>query len=490
MSVSLPFTRSRIPVQLALLIAGFVVLVAMSLTSLWMARESDRASEIVAHTLELNTIIVTYQGALRRTESGQRGFLLTGDPAYLADYESGRRRLLEIQPELESLASDNPEHVKKLEALLPLVKRKLEETEQALALKQAGRERELLAMLRSNTGLETMNEVLTNIFAMLNDVRVLLQDRREYADRTNTLLFIVNFVGGLVIAVLALAAISLIHKRNQQVERARAQLEAAHAELATANRSLEERVAERTADLREANDEIQRFAFIVSHDLRSPLVNIMGFTSELEALQPDIFSDTPPTPQQREQQKREVTEAIGFIKSSIAKMDRLINAILGLSRAGRREFTAQQISLHTLLSAMCRDVTHRLQEIGGEIEVAPLPEISSDRLALEQIFSNLIDNAIKYRNSDRQVRIRIDSEDRGAFVAIRVTDNGRGVDAKDHERIFELFRRAGIQDRPGEGIGLAHVRTMVRRLGGTIRVDSELGRGTTFTIILPKRWTA
>lgn len=490
MSVSLPLTGKRVPIQFGLLVMGFVVLVTMSLTSLWLARESDRASEIVAHSLEVNSAIVTYQGALRRAESGQRGFLLTGDPAYLNDYEAGRRRFDEIKPELERLISDNPEQMARMQAMQPLVQRKIEEMERTLAMKQAGRERELAASLQANTGLDTMNEVLSRIFAMLNDERALLKDRREYSDRTSILLFIVNFAGGLIIAVLALASISLIRKRSQQAAEALEQLAAAHTELEAANRSLEERVAERTADLREANDEIQRFAFIVSHDLRSPLVNVMGFTSEMEALQGDIFSETPQTPEQRAQQRREVAEALGFIKSSIAKMDRLINAILGLSRAGRREFTAQPIQLHQLLTAMSKDVAHRLQEVDGEIEIAPLPEIISDRLAMEQIFSNLLDNAIKYRSNDRPLRISLDSEERGNFAVIRVSDNGRGIDQKDYERIFELFRRAGRQDRPGEGIGLAHVRAMVRRLGGTIRVDSELGQGTTFTIILPKKWTA
>jgi signal transduction histidine kinase len=490
MSIALPLLRTRIPIQVGLLIAGFVVLVTMSLTSLWLARESDRASEDVAHTLEVNATIVTYQGALRRAESGQRGFLLTGDPAYLNDYEIGRQRLGEIHATLQRLVADNPEQVARLEAVQPLMRRKLEEMRQTVDLKRAGRDAELQTLLRSNTGLDTMNEVLSTIFTMLNDERALLMDRQAYSDRTNILLFIVNFFGGLVIAVLALASISLIRKRSQQVAHAHEQLAAAHAELAEANRGLEERVAERTADLREANDEIQRFAFIVSHDLRSPLVNIMGFTSELEALQTDIFSDAPRSPEQQAQLQREVHEALGFIKSSIAKMDRLINAILNLSRAGRREFNPQPIPLNLLLTSLSKDVAHRLQEIDGEIEIAPLPEVISDRLALEQIFSNLIDNAIKYRRNDRPVRVRVDSEERGKFAVIRVADNGRGIETKDYERIFELFRRAGAQDRPGEGIGLAHVRALVRRLGGTIRVDSEVGHGTTFTIILPKRWTA
>jgi signal transduction histidine kinase len=490
MTVALPLIKKRIPIQLALLIAGFTVLVTMSLTSLWLSHESDRASASVARTLEVNATIVSYQAALRRAESGERGYLLTGEEAYLNDYRVGQRRLSELQLQLQKLIADNPQQQSKLLAVQPLIDRKMEKLATTIALKQQGRDDEAVAITRTGVGLELMNQILEQIFSMIGDERALLEERQQYADRTNILLFVVNFAGGLAIAVLALASISLIRNRSQQLAATHVELERAHAELAAANRNLEERVAERTADLREANDEIQRFAFIVSHDLRSPLVNIMGFTSEMEALQADIFAETPQTPEQRAQQRREVNEALGFIKSSIGKMDRLINAILGLSRAGRREFTPQPISLATLLTSMSKDVAHRLQEVDGAIEVGPLPDISSDRLALEQIFSNLIDNAIKYRSSDRPVRIRVDSEERGNFAVIRVADNGRGIDAKDYERIFELFRRAGRQDRPGEGIGLAHVRTMVRRLGGTIRVDSELGQGTTFTIILPKRWTA
>lgn len=490
MTVALPLIKKRIPIQLALLIAGFTVLVTMSLTSLWLSHESDKASARVAHTLEVNATIVSYQAALRRAESGERGYLLTGEEAYLNDYRVGQRRLSELQLQLQNLIADNPQQQSKLRAVQPLIDRKMEKLATTIALKQQGRDDEAIAITRTGVGLELMNQILEQIFSMIGDERALLAERQQYADRTNVMLFVVNFAGGLAIAVLALASVSLIRNRSQQLATTHVELERTHAELAAANRNLEERVAERTADLREANDEIQRFAFIVSHDLRSPLVNIMGFTSEIETLQADIFAETPQTPEQRAQQRREVNEALGFIKSSIGKMDRLINAILNLSRAGRREFTPQPISLATLLTSMSKDVAHRLQEVDGAIEIGPLPDISSDRLALEQIFSNLIDNAIKYRSDDRPVRIRVDSEERGNFAVIRVTDNGRGIDAKDYERIFELFRRAGRQDRPGEGIGLAHVRAMVRRLGGTIRVDSELGQGTTFTIILPKRWTA
>lgn len=482
----------RIPIQLGLLAAGFVVLVTMSLTSLWLSRESDNASEEVAHTLEVNTTIVTYQGALRRAESGQRGYLLTGDPAYLADYEIGARRLWEVYPDLQRLIADNPEQQARLDAIQPVIQAKMQELSETLAMAQGGRLDEAMALTRSNRGLDSMNAALSQILAMIADERKLLAERREYSDRTNLLLFIVNFIGGLVIAVLALSSISLVRKRSDQLAQAHAELAAANKELANTNVVLEERVTERTADLREANDEIQRFAFIVSHDLRSPLVNIMGFTSELAALQDEIFADpkSGDAPAKREQQRKDFTEALGFIKASIAKMDRLINAILQLSRAGRREFVPRDLDLTALVKNLANDVAHRANEAGAKVEIGDLPTITSDRLALEQIFSNLLDNAIKYLRRDLPGQIEVNGSERSGFAVIQVSDNGRGIDPKDHERVFELFRRAGTQDVPGEGIGLAHVRALVRRIGGSIKVESAVNQGTTFTLILPKRWTA
>ncbi len=109
--------------------------------------------------------------------------------------------------------------------------------------------------------------------------------------------------------------------------------------------------------------------------------------------------------------------------------------------------------------------------------------VHSDRLALEQIFGNLIDNAIKYRRPGEPLRIEIGEkvESYGRCVVV-VRDNGRGIALDDHERIFDLFRRAGTQDQPGEGIGLAHVRALARRLGGDIEVTSEIGRGSAFKV--------
>jgi signal transduction histidine kinase len=182
----------------------------------------------------------------------------------------------------------------------------------------------------------------------------------------------------------------------------------------------------------------------------------------------------------------DLAEAIGFIRTSTAKMDRLIAAILKLSREGRRILAPERIDMAQLLDGQRNSLAHQLGERGAELIVESCPNLVTDRLAAEQIFGNLIENAIKYLSPARPGRIVVRGYEEGTAVRYEVEDNGRGIDPKDFDRIFDLFRRSGVQDQPGEGIGLAHVRAIVRRLGGTVSVRSSLGDGSVFTIVLPK----
>jgi signal transduction histidine kinase len=303
-------------------------------------------------------------------------------------------------------------------------------------------------------------------------------------------------VGAGLIIFIGVISISLVQRSARKAEIARQELEGT-------NNNLERIVQYRTADLTEANNEIQRFAYIVSHDLRSPLVNIMGFTSELEALRTEIFDQVAKLTAEVtalngqaaaadgkvEQLSADFDEAIRFIKSSIGNMDRLINAVLKLSREGRRQFHPQTIDMRALLGQIGQTVSHRAAELGARLDIDELPPVESDPLALEQIFANLIDNALKYRRTDVPLQIQVRGRVNAGKAIYDVEDNGRGIDAGDHQRVFELFRRSGKQDRPGEGIGLAHVRALVRRLGGSMELKSELGQGSTFTVILPVQWS-
>jgi signal transduction histidine kinase len=497
-------TRRRAIGQILLLAAGLVVLTIISAGSVYLVNQARDDAHWVVHTVEVENQVSLTQLQLRRAESAQRGFLSTSLPAFQADFDQAASQLPATLTRLSQLSSDNPVQRKLFDEMLPLCNQRIEEFRKTIELARTQRLDDATRIVREGDGRDAMNRISDLANQMRDEEDRLFVLRTASADRSQTLAASMTGIGsGLVVA---LAGISIFLVRRS----ARAR-DAAEAQLRDNNINLEATVDERTADLREANNEIQRFAYIVSHDLRSPLVNIMGFTSELEQLRADIFrriaalghaaASASPVPLAADdaepvlkgddkQLSQDFTEALGFIKSSIAKMDRLISAILNLTREGRREFEPVRIDTRELIEAIVTTVAHQASEAQAEIRVAPLPDIVSDRLAMEQIFSNLIDNALKYLKPGVPGDISVRGRTKLGFAIFEIADNGRGIDPKDHQRIFDLFRRAGTQDRPGQGIGLAHVRALVRRLGGTMSVSSELNSGSTFTITLPIAWAA
>jgi len=492
--------RRRSIGQILLLAAGFLVLVAISATSVILVDQARQDSGWVVHTVEVENQLSTLLLQVRHAESAARGYLLTSEPRFLAEHEATVATILPDLDKLAALTTDNPVQVENAKRLRAPVETRLQEFAKAIDFVKRNDLAGGVAMLREIGANETDEQMNSIANAMRTEENELFVLRTATADRTQWLASIVTVVGsGLVVA---LAAISIFLVRRSASAR-----DEAEAQLRDNNLNLEATVDERTADLREANDEIQRFAYIVSHDLRSPLVNIMGFTSELEELRGDIFKriaalapaavsssaagESEPVLEGADQQlSQDFTEALGFIKSSIAKMDRLITAILNLTREGRREFVPVKIDTRELIESIVGTVAHQASEAEAQIRIEPLPNIVSDRLALEQIFSNLIDNALKYLKPGVPGDITIRGRTKLGFAIFEIADNGRGIDPKDHQRIFDLFRRAGTQDKPGQGIGLAHVRALVRRLGGTMSVASELHNGSAFTITLPIAWAS
>jgi signal transduction histidine kinase len=486
--------------QILLLAAGFLVLVAISAASALLVDRSREDNARLVRTIEVENQINALLLELRRAESAARSYLLTSGPEFLRDHQEAMSLIIPGLDKLAELARSNPVQATNVETLRAAIEARLGQFSREMALVKRGDAIRATALVRESAASDNTTTIRKMADAMRSEEDRLFAQRTANADRSQWLASTVTIAGsGFVIA---LAGISIFLLRRSSRER-----DDAEARLRDANLNLEATVDERTADLREANDEIQRFAYIVSHDLRSPLVNIMGFTSELEELRGNIFRriaslcDATPVPamagdaearldDEDRQLSADFSEALTFIKSSIGKMDRLITAILNLTREGRREFEPVKVDMRELIEAIVTTLAHQAGEAQADIQVASLPQIESDRLALEQIFSNLIDNAIKYLKPGTAGKISIRGRTKLGFAVIEIADNGRGIDPRDHQRIFELFRRAGNQDTPGQGIGLAHVRALVRRLGGTMSVSSELNSGSTFVVTLPINWKA
>ncbi|MET4210418.1 ATP-binding protein [Bradyrhizobium sp. LA2.1] len=490
--------RRRSMWQILLFSAGLLVLTVISAGSVYLVNKARDDSKWVIHTIEAENQINALLLEIRRAESAARGYLLTQGADFKADHERAVGAIIPALDKLTRLTRDNPDQRGNIEKLSAAIEIRLGQFKQELDFIGQNRPDKAIAQVREAASTDTTAEISKVAVSMIQEEERLFRLRSANSDRSQTLAASMTGIGSGLVVLLTLISIWLVRRSVLARDEAETRLRDAYANLETV-------VDERTADLREANNEIQRFAYIVSHDLRSPLVNIMGFTSELEELSGDIFrrigslthvpADGPPLADGEvtlegpdKQLSTDFSEALGFIKSSIAKMDRLISAILNLTREGRREFVPEKIDTRELIEAIVSTLAHQSAEAQAEIHVAPLPDLVSDRLALEQIFSNLIDNAIKYLKAGAPGEIRIRGRTKLGYAIFEISDNGRGIDPKDHQRIFDLFRRAGTQDKPGQGIGLAHVRALVRRLGGTMSVSSELNTGSTFTITLPITW--
>jgi len=473
-----------------LLSGAIVLLLIVNLLTFLMIRETARFNRRVEQG---QAVRLVGQGLLTRlvdAETGQRGFLLTGRADYLEIHDQAIADLPGLFSRLEDLTEGDTDLSGRVEHVGALSRERLSVMERTIDLARTGRIGEAVQLARSGQGKVLMDDMRAEI-AAIDEIEATRQTfRTRRSEWSGTMTVVANSVGGILILALAVVSLWLVRNYVREIERARLALD-------QANASLEDKVRARTGELTRANEEIQRFAYIVSHDLRSPLVNVMGYTAELEQAgklldrQLTVFEDKAPELIDAEATyavREEMPEAIGFIRASTAKMDRLINAILKLSREGRRHLAPETLDMTRLAQGIADSVQHQVAETGGQIVVHDLPELDSDRLSVEQVFGNLIDNAVKYLEAGRPGLIEIAGEEiAGGWIVYRVSDNGRGVPAKDHERIFELFRRSGKQDRPGEGLGLAFVRNSVRRLGGSIDVESEPGKGSTFHVKFPKR---
>ena len=468
------------------LLGCIALLLGISGASIWQAGANTRALETTRVTRQSRASLGAILNAMEDAETAQRGFLLTQDADYLQPFQQTER----VLPGL--LAALDREHPGDGRAVLlhQVLAAKMAELSQTIRLAQAGQLEAALRIVRTDTGNVDMMLIRKYVAALEGSLDAVLERQVAAIVRGGGLLVAIDVAG--LVMILALAGLIALGLQRylRDLRLAQAQAAAAYDALELSNERLDETVRLRTAELTDANEEIQRFAYIVSHDLRAPLVNIMGFTSELEhaagALSRHVAAEGAPA-ELREMTDSEIPEALRFIRSSTSKMDRLINAILRLSREGRRVLAPEWLDMQAILRTMVDSLQHQIVSSGASVVIGALPPLVADRLAVEQVFSNVVENALKYLKPGRPGEVRVSGRSETGMVRFEIADNGRGIAERDYERVFELFRRAGDQSVPGEGIGLAHVRALVRRLGGRIDCRSTLDSGTTFTILLPSK---
>lgn len=246
------------------------------------------------------------------------------------------------------------------------------------------------------------------------------------------------------------------------------------AEMQALNASLEARVRERTAQLQEVNEEIEAYAYSISHDLRTPLRHIMSFADLLARSMGDALPG-------------KARDYLSRIQGSAQRMSELIDRLLDFARTGRHQLTPQDIDLGTLINEVISDYLRDPTAPTITWEVGPMPTVTADLISLRELLGNLISNAVKYsRNAEGGPRIRVQAELIGGYHHVSITDNGVGFDMAYSHKLFTVFQRLHTYDHfEGHGVGLAHVKRIIVRHGGTVEARSAEGQGATFTFTLP-----
>jgi len=466
-------------------------------------------------------------------QSNLRGLLLTGNAAFSDEMNRDEKELMRKLPQLRYLVRDNPRQQESFDQIVQSTQARLDfQHEIVKRIPEVGREH---AQDEAKTlhGKELMDAVRDKIDRFGSNEEQLdierLETLRRAAALQNWLL-----IGGLVvnvgIGVLAAWMFSReigdrirkvtegtrliangealpplvpgsdeIRELDEQFHLLADHLKSARLRERVYQEALERRANELTranADLGQKNQEIEMFVYSVSHDLRSPLVNLQGFSRELGLAREDLqmLLNGALTAEDRQRAmalaKRDMTESIHFIQTAVTRLSSIIDALLRLSRAGRVEYHPQMVDLKPIVHRITEAMRGTIAERGAEIVVEDLPPVWADPTAIEQIFANLIGNAVNYLDSKRPGKVEIGSVVREVEGIEKpqtyfVRDNGLGIAERYLPKVFAIFQRLHGDVATGEGVGLALVRKVVERHGGRVWVESTEGVGSTFFVAFP-----
>jgi light-regulated signal transduction histidine kinase (bacteriophytochrome) len=242
--------------------------------------------------------------------------------------------------------------------------------------------------------------------------------------------------------------------------------------LQSMNRYLDREVEKRTRQLEARNRELEQFVYIASHDLQEPLRTVNSLTEHLASNYTGNFDENG-------------QKSMRYITQSAARMSNLIKALLDYSRIGKN-LEMSPVNSRAVLDDVRADLAAEIEEARADIRVGALPTVTANRTELRLLFQNLVNNAIKFRRPDADPVINIGSRHHDGEWEFHVSDNGMGISANHHEKIFAIFQRLNNRSEyPGTGIGLAHCKKIVEMHGGRIWVSSEPGRGSTFYFTIP-----
>lgn len=450
----------------------------------------------VQHTLEVINQVERIMSSAKDAETGNRGFLITGDPQYLEPYTVAVREMPGEIDQFATLTADNSSQQAHLIELRAVAEQRLNLLANGIQQKRSGASiDEIHLLVLSGTGKAEMDHLRQIADAMeIEENRLLtvrISDARRASQRARWTIALASALDLILLVLLFryLAKERLLRLEKERVAHqlatAQAETEAKAFELQTLNQELEERVAKRTAELETTNRELEAFSYSVSHDLRAPLRTIDGFSLALE------------------EDYGAAVDAVGKdyirrVRTGVQRMGQLIDALLQLSRITRAELVRENFDLGEVARSVVGELELGIQSttigsINGDgngtgakpvqFRVENGPPASGDPKLMRVALENLLGNAVKFSSKVAEPTVEFGWDEKAQ--AWFVKDNGAGFDMFYADKLFNAFNRLhGDKDFKGSGIGLATVARVVRRHHGKIWADSTVGRGATFWFTL------
>jgi len=464
------------------------VMVVASLSLAWLVSHLLGLTNWVDHTDRVIAEARKCEKLAVDMETGLRGFLVTGDPALMQPFNEAE---LQMSSELDLLGrqvADNPFQNERVETIRTDYSKWLGHAEEMLGHRQRGEDYQSIPL--NAQGKALMDAVRNEFTSFVKDESVLRDERIGAVQRIDRnirrLRWIVLALAGLGIglyvrkqlsqvASLYESALTTAEQKTEALQISEGSLREAEAKLRQYNEDLERTVAQRTAKLQETVSELEAYSYSISHDLRAPLRAMQGYA---QVLQEDFQRSLGP----------EAKVYLDRIINASGRMDKLIQDVLSYSRVARSEIKSEPVDLEKFIRAIVQEYP-AFSKTNSRIEIeTPLPRVMAPEALLSQVISNLLNNAIKFTPEGTSPQVRIRAETNNNDVRLWIEDNGIGIAPEYLARIFGVFERIpGERPYEGTGIGLAIVRKAVERMGGTVGVESEPGKGSRFWILLPGR---
>ena len=471
--------KSRVKDSLvALLLLAAVVIVALNAIFAFRAVNFLLESESsVQHTWQVIYQVERIMASAADAESGGRGFLLTGQESYLEPYLSAMQDLPREFDDFTSLTRDNPPQQARIREIRSILDQRL--LLMAHRIEQR-RRNDPQALVPNGTGKVQMDRLRRVADDLDGEEHRLLALRTAEARRASrNARLTIGIASSLDFFLLILMFRYFARERTlrlaseetaDRLRIARAEAEANAAEVQMLNTTLEERVRLRTAELENTNRELEAFSYSVSHDLRSPLRTIDGFSLALEEDYAGAVDDVG-------------RDYIRRVRSGVQRMGQLIDALLQLSRITRAELTREPVDLSHLASTVAATLAEENTGTPVRFRIEAGLHAEADAKLVQVAMENLLGNAVKFSSKvvEPVVEFGWDSTHSAWFVR----DNGAGFDMQYAAKLFNAFNRLhGDKDFKGSGIGLATVARVIRRHHGQISAESHVGHGATFWFTL------